>query len=67
MQIKDILLQAGKAVKTQPLRASLIILAMGIGIASVTVLTALGESARRYIIHEFEALGTHLVLSLIHI
>lgn len=64
MQIKDILLQAGKAVKTQPLRASLIILAMGIGIASVTVLTALGESARRYIIHEFEALGTHLVIVL---
>ena len=64
MQIKDILIQAGKAIKTQPLRASLIILAMSIGIASVTVLTALGESARSYIVHEFEALGTHLVIVL---
>ena len=64
MQFKDTLIQAGKAIKTQPLRASLIILAMSIGIASVTVLTALGESARSYIMHEFEALGTHLVIVL---
>ncbi|MGR9116321.1 MAG: ABC transporter permease [Gammaproteobacteria bacterium] len=64
MQIKDTLIQAGKAIKMQPLRASLIILAMSIGIASVTVLTALGESARSYVVHEFEALGTHLVIVL---
>ena len=35
-----------------------------IGITSVTVLTALGESARRYIVNEFETLGTHLVIVL---
>jgi putative ABC transport system permease protein len=52
------------AIKSQRLRAILIILAMSIGIASVNVLTALGESARRYIVHEFEALGTHLVIVL---
>jgi putative ABC transport system permease protein len=60
----DTFYQAIIAIKSQPLRALLIILAMNIGVASVTVLTALGESARSYIVHEFEALGTHLVIVL---
>lgn len=64
MTINDTLSMAFVAIKTQPLRAFLIILAMSIGIASVTVLTALGESARRYIVNEFETLGTHLVIVL---
>ena len=64
MFIKDILTQALGAISAQRLRAALIILAMSIGIASVTVLTALGESARSYIVNEFEALGTHLVIVL---
>jgi putative ABC transport system permease protein len=42
----------------------LIILAMSIGVTSVTVLIALSESARTYIVNEFEALGTHLVIVL---
>ncbi len=37
---------------------------MSIGICSVTVLTALGESARRYVVNEFESLGTHLLIML---
>ncbi|WKJ90810.1 ABC transporter permease [Methylomonas montana] len=64
MLSKDLLLQAGKAIQTQPLRAALIILAMSIGVASVNVLTALGDSARNYVVHEFESLGTHLVIVL---
>ncbi|MFI3187783.1 MAG: ABC transporter permease, partial [Methylococcaceae bacterium] len=64
MLIKDTLNQALAAISTQRLRAGLIILAISIGIASVSVLTALGESARRYIVNEFEALGTHLVIVL---
>ncbi|MGZ8163342.1 MAG: ABC transporter permease [Methylobacter sp.] len=64
MLVTDTFYQAIIAVKSQPLRALLIILAMSIGVASVTVLTALGESARSYIVHEFEALGTHLVIVL---
>lgn len=64
MQINDILNQSIIAIKTQRLRALLIVLAMSIGIASVTVLTALGDSARRYVIGEFQALGTHLVIVL---
>jgi len=64
MMVNDTLSQAFSAIKTQPVRVFLIILAMSIGIASVTVLTALGESARLYIVNEFEALGTHLVIVL---
>lgn len=60
----DTLHQAAIAIKSQPLRALLIILAMSIGVTSVSVLTALGESARNYIVHEFESLGTHLVIIL---
>jgi len=64
MLIKDTLNQAFAAINTQRLRAGLIILAMSIGIASVSVLTSLGESARLYIVNEFENLGTNLVIVL---
>ncbi len=52
------------SIKSQLLRTVLIVLAMSIGVTSVTVLVALSESARRYIVNEFEALGTHLVIVL---
>ena len=61
MLVSDTISQAFRAIRSQPLRATLIILAMSIGIASVTLLTALGESARNYILYEFQSLGTHLV------
>ncbi|MEC4749254.1 ABC transporter permease [Methylomicrobium sp. Wu6] len=60
----DLFRQALLAIKSQPFRAALIILSMSIGVASVSVLVALGESARGYIVHEFESLGTHLVIVL---
>lgn len=64
MLTHDILFQAFKAIKTQPVSAGLIVLAMSIGVASVNILTALGDSARHYVINEFESLGTHLVIVL---
>jgi putative ABC transport system permease protein len=64
MFFKDTLTQSLTAIKAQRLRAILIILAMSIGVTSVNVLTALGESTRHYIINEFQALGTHLVIVL---
>ncbi len=64
MRFSDTLNQSYTAMKTQPVRVLLIVLAMSIGIASVTILTALGESARRYIVNEFQTLGTHLVVVL---
>ncbi len=45
-------------------RSALMLLAMGIGVASVVALTALGEGARRYVTGEFAALGTHLLIVL---
>ena len=64
MTFSDTVQQAFAAIRTQPVRVLLIILAMSIGITSVTVLTALGESARGYIVNEFQALGTHLIIVL---
>lgn len=45
-------------------RTLLMLLAMAIGIASVVVLTALGEGARSYVIGEFSQLGTNLLIVL---
>jgi len=45
-------------------RTALTLLATGIGVASVVVLTALGEGARRYVVGEFASLGTHLLIVL---
>ena len=47
-----------------PLRTSLLVLAMAIGVAAVVVLTALGDGARRYVMNEFSSLGTNLVIVL---
>lgn len=64
MRPADTLHHAFNSIKSQLLRTLLIVLAMSIGVTSVTVLIALSESARSYIVNEFEALGTHLVIVL---
>jgi putative ABC transport system permease protein len=64
MQFSDLIATAIISIKSQLLRTALIILAMSIGIASVNVLIALGESARSYVVQEFESLGTHLIIVL---
>ena len=46
------------------LRVGLMLTAMAIGVASVVVLTSLGEAARRYVVDEFAALGTHMLIVL---
>lgn len=43
-------------------RTGLMLLAMAIGVAAVVVLTAVGEGARRFVVGEFAALGTNLVI-----
>jgi putative ABC transport system permease protein len=45
-------------------RTLLTLLAMGIGVASVVILTALGEGARRFVTGEFQSLGTNLLIVL---
>jgi putative ABC transport system permease protein len=45
-------------------RSLLMMLAMAIGVASVIMLTALGEGARNYVTGQFASLGTNLVIVL---
>jgi putative ABC transport system permease protein len=45
-------------------RTFLLLLAVGIGVASVILLTSLGEGARRYVDQEFSSLGNRLLIVL---
>ena len=64
MRAPDLIRFARDAAAGSPLRTVLLVLAMSIGVASVVVLTALGDGARRYVINEFSSLGTNLVIVL---
>ena len=44
-----------------PLRSSMLLVAIAIGVAAVLVLTSLGEGARRYVTGQFNSMGTHLL------
>ena len=46
------------------LRSGLSLLGVAVGVASVIVLTALGEGARRYVVEQFTSLGTNLLVVL---
>jgi putative ABC transport system permease protein len=60
----DVLRFAFAAALGNRLRTLLSMLAMGIGVAAVVVLTALGDGARHYVIDQFSSLGTNLVIVL---
>lgn len=64
MRAADLIRFARDAAVGNPLRASLLVLAMAIGVAAVVVLTALGDGARRYVMNEFSSLGSNLVIVL---
>lgn len=64
MKITDTFRYAGDAATGTPLRTGLLILAMSIGVAAVVILTALGDGARRYVVNEFSAIGSSLVIVL---
>ncbi|MHB8950241.1 MAG: ABC transporter permease [Rhodoferax sp.] len=64
MRSPDLIRFARDAATGNPLRASLLVLAMAIGVAAVVVLTALGDGARRYVMNEFASLGSNLVIVL---
>ncbi len=55
---------AFQAIWRYPLRTSMLLLAVSIGVAAVVLLTGVGEGARRYVTGEFAALGTHLIVVL---
>jgi len=64
MRYPDVLRFARDAAGGYPLRTALSVLAMAIGVAAVVVLTALGDGARRYVVEQFSALGSNLVIVL---
>lgn len=64
MRNTDVLRFARDAAAGYPLRTSLSVLAMAIGVAAVVVLTSLGDGARRYVIEQFSSLGSNLVIVL---
>lgn len=60
--LRDIIGFSWGALTGYPTRTILMLMAMAIGVASVIMLTALGEGARRYVSNEFSSLGTNLVI-----
>lgn len=64
MKISDTLRYASDAATGTPLRTGLLMLAMSIGVAAVVILTALGDGARQYVVNEFSAIGSNLVIVL---
>jgi putative ABC transport system permease protein len=64
MRLADTLRFARDAATGYPMRTTLSVLAMSIGVAAVVVLTALGDGARRYVVGQFSSIGTNLVIVL---
>lgn len=58
----DLVRFAGGALKGHRLRTGLSVLGVGIGVASVILLTSLGEGARLYVTGEFATLGSNLLI-----
>jgi len=61
MIFEDTMIQATRAVSRHRLRSFLTTLGIMIGVASVILLTSIGEGARQYIVSEFTQFGTNLV------
>jgi putative ABC transport system permease protein len=57
----DQLAFATGAVRGHPIRTSLTLTGVAIGVAAVIVLAALGDGARRYVVGQFESLGSNLL------
>ena len=62
MRFADLLRFAGGGLRGHRLRTFLSLLGVSIGVASVILLTSLGEGARRYITGEFASLGSNLLI-----
>ncbi len=62
MRFADLMQFAAGGLKGHRLRTSLSLLGVGIGVASVILLTGLGEGARLYIAGEFASLGSNLLI-----
>jgi len=61
MQLRDVLGMAWSTIRAHRLRSALTMLGIAIGIASVILLTSIGEGTRQYIIGEFSQFGTNVI------
>jgi putative ABC transport system permease protein len=52
------------AIVRYPLRSSMLLVAIAIGVSAVLLLTSLGEGARLYVTGQFSSLGAHLLIVL---
>ncbi len=64
MTPRDLVAFSGGALRGHRLRTALSLLGVAIGVASVVLLTSLGEGARLYVEGEFASLGTNLLIVL---
>jgi len=64
MRLRDTLLFSFEALRRQRFRSAMVIIAVAVGVASVLILTTLGEGARSYVLGEFEALGKNVLIVL---
>ena len=64
MRFTDLLRFAWQVLGGYRTRTLLILLAMGIGVAAVVAVSAIGEGARLYVVNQFGSLGTNLVIVL---
>ncbi len=64
MRIGDLLDFAWQVLRGSVARTLLILLAMGIGVAAVVLVTSLGEGARLYVANQFGSLGSNLIIVL---
>jgi putative ABC transport system permease protein len=62
VSLRDLLAFSAGALSGHRLRTWLSLLGVSIGVASVVLLTSLGEGARHYVTREFAALGTNLLI-----
>ena len=62
MRTADVIHYTWTALARHRWRTILMLVAMTIGVASILVLTALGEGARRFVVNEFATLGTNLII-----
>ena len=61
MSLADLLRFALGAIRGHRVRTGLTLLGMAIGVAAVVLLAALGEGARRYVLQQFQSLGSNML------
>jgi len=64
MKVLDTALFASQALRRAPMRTSMMLLAIAIGVAAVVTLAGVGEAARRFVTAEFASLGTNSLIVL---